>query len=377
LQHHVQQQRQLLLLDEQRQSLALKASQLAWFEFDLRSGGAFYADIWWRMFDFAAPQPNPEPQQLFDLVHPSALAMFRQDLQRLLAHGPDQEQQHYRFVSRQGRQLYCLVNFYVVRAPEGDAIRLCCTMQDQTVQQQQATDRQHLAVLCQLEVSLAFELACQSAVFSGDLTAESRFSVAAAANSSAFSTELAVFLQQHSAWLLQLYCEALTKTDGHSAAPIEGGQPPRLLAVAQLVADAVQFYQPQATAGDLTLTWLPHSVSELLKVDRHRYWQMTCGLLQLAGKLAMPGSRVTIDLMPYQTRLALRLQLQMTAVTAQQFQQEATTQAFHHTAVQSFTQQRLLAAQFWASQLAAEFTYQQDQQQLSLQLLFYPAGHSG
>ncbi|MFN6972413.1 MAG: CHASE domain-containing protein, partial [Rheinheimera sp.] len=136
LQQHVQQQRQRLVMDEQRQSLALKASQLAWFEFDLRSGAAFYADSWWRMFDFAIQQPNPEPQQLFDVLHPSALALFRQDLQRLLAHGPDQDQQCYRFVSRQGRQLYCLVHFYVVRSAEGDAIRLCCTVQDQTLLQQ-------------------------------------------------------------------------------------------------------------------------------------------------------------------------------------------------------------------------------------------------
>ena len=77
LQQQIQQQRQDFMLDEQHQSLALKASQLAWFEFDFRTGGAFYADIWWQMFDFVVPQPNPEPQQLFDLLHPSALASFR------------------------------------------------------------------------------------------------------------------------------------------------------------------------------------------------------------------------------------------------------------------------------------------------------------
>ncbi|MBU2225052.1 MAG: CHASE domain-containing protein, partial [Gammaproteobacteria bacterium] len=100
LNQQLSQQRQLLLQDEQCQSLALKASQLAWFEFDLRSGGAFYSDNWWRMFDFASSQPNSEPQQLFDLVHPSTLALFRQDLQRLLANGPDLDQHQYRFVSK-------------------------------------------------------------------------------------------------------------------------------------------------------------------------------------------------------------------------------------------------------------------------------------
>ena len=142
LQRQIQQQRQALLQDEQRQSLALKASQLVWFEFDFRTGGAFYSDSWWRMFDFPMPQPNPEPQHLFDLLHAEDEASFRQDLQRFLASGPDQAQQSYRFISRQGRQLFCQVNFYVVRAPEGDAIRLCCSMQDLTKHQQQAQKQQ-------------------------------------------------------------------------------------------------------------------------------------------------------------------------------------------------------------------------------------------
>lgn len=142
LQQQIQLQRQALLLDEQRHSIALKVSQLVWFEFDFRTGGAFYSDSWWRMFDFPMPQPNPEPQHLFDLLYAENETCFRQDLQRYLARGPDQDQQQYQFISRQGRQLFCQVNFYVVRAPEGDAIRLCCSMQDLTKHQQQAQKQQ-------------------------------------------------------------------------------------------------------------------------------------------------------------------------------------------------------------------------------------------
>lgn len=363
LQQHVQQQRQLLLLDEQRQSLALKASQLAWFEFDLRTGGAFYADIWWRMFDFAAPQPNPEPQQLFDLLHPSALALFRQDLQRLLAHGPDQDQQHYRFVSRQGRQLYCLVHFYVVRAAEGDAIRLCCTMQDQTLLQQQTEQRRLLAALCQLDLSQA--LAQRSAV--------------------TFPNDFEPFLQQHLSWLLQFYCEALADTDAgrHSTTTSQPLQPSfqqPLEQIIQLIADAVQLYQPRASANNLQLIWQPQSISELLKLDRHRGWQMASCLLELACALAKPGSAVTLELLPFQTRLTFRLQLQLSDAAAPQCTQDLAALALHPLQATTILQQRLQAARFWAAQLGGEFSYQQphvqDQQsqQLSLQLLFPTAG---
>lgn|GEM_PF-2941544 len=361
LQQHVQQQRQLLLLDEQRQSLALKASQLAWFEFDLRSGGAFYADIWWRMFDFASPQPNSEPQQLFDLLHPSALALFRQDLQRLLAHGPDQDQQHYRFVSRQGRQLYCLVHFYVIRAAEGDAIRLCCTMQDQTLQQQQTEQRQQLAVLCQLEVGQALTL-CMTHC--------------SPHNTNALPTaNLASFLQLHRDWLLQFYCAALADQD---PALTTTAQPLSLIPVVQLIADVAQLFQPQASANNLQLVWQPQSISELLKLDRHRGWQMACGLTELACALAKPGSSVTLELLPFQTRLTFRLLLQLTDAAAQQCAQDLAALALHPLQAATLLQQRLQAARFWASQLGGEFSYQlaqvQDQQQLSLQLQFPAAG---
>jgi CHASE1-domain containing sensor protein len=360
LQQHVQQQRQLLLLDEQRQSLALKASQLAWFEFDLRTGSAFYADIWWRMFDFTGPQLNPEPQQLFDLLHPSALALFRQDLQRLLAHGPDQDLQHYRFVSRQGRQLYCLVHFYVVRAAEGDAIRLCCTIQDQTLQQQLTDARRQLAALCQLEVSLAVAH-CETP----SATADS-----------------GLFLQQHLSWLLQFYCEALAGTEP-VVQPLPSVSSPPLVPVAQvvqLIADVVQLYQPQATSRDLQLLWQPQSISELLKLDRHRGWQMACGLLELACVLATPGSAVTLELLPFQTRLTFRLQLQLSDVVARQCAQELAALVVNPAQATTLLQQRLQAARFWAAQLAGEFSYQQTQapepqsQQLSLQLQFPAAG---
>lgn len=361
----VQLQRQFLLQDEQRQSLALRASQLAWFEFDLRSGGAFYSDIWWRMFDFNAPQPNPEPQQLFDLLHPSALALFRQDLQRLLAHGPDQDQQHYRFISRQGRQLYCLLNFYVVRAPEGDAIRLCCTIQDQTLQQQQTEQRHQLAALCQLELSQAFAEGLSDSVSDSLID---RTGTSSTAN-------LRLFLQQHRAWLLQFYCEVLA--DNHQSHP-KTTQSIVLTPVVQLIADIVQVYQPLAAANNIQLQWPGQAISELIKLDRHRGWQMASGLLELACMLAKPDSAVTLEIIPFQTRLTVRLQLQLSDTAAQEWEKELSALTPHSGHLTTRLQQRLQAARFWASQLAGEFSYQhtlaQELPRLSLQLQFPTAG---
>jgi len=390
-QHHVQQQRQLLMQDEQRQSLALKASQLAWFEFDLRSGGAFYADSWWRMFDFAAPLPNPEPQHLFDLLHPSSLALFRQDLQRLLAHGPDQDQQSYRFISRQGRQLYCLVNFYVVRAPEGDAIRLCCTIRDQTSVQQQALLRQRIARLCQFDLSQT--LALQDAAMLPD--------------------SVRAFLAQQLRWLLEFYCQSLAgASDPLSLDPlslqradnIKGGSEITDLHVAmqrqstqrsdaaqaaprlhpavqcrplwQLLTDLLLCYQPQARAKTLQLCWQQPSVSELQQLDQHRGWQVASALLELALTLANPATVISLDLQAFQTRLRLKVQLELTALTAQHLT-DALSQSDADRQVQpTELQQKLQLVQFWASQLGGEFSAQSDAAEpglFSLQLLL-PGG---
>jgi len=114
----------------------------------------------------------------------------------------------------------------------------------------------------------------------------------------------------------------------------------------------------------------------MCKLDQHRGWQFACGLLQLICSVAMLGSSVRIELLPFQTRLIFRLQLQLADVFEHQFPpqfpsqspQQLMSQMLNDSKVQTFVSQRLLAAQFWASQLAAEFSFQQHQQ-LSLQLL--------
>lgn len=342
LQQQIQQQRQALLLDEQRQSLALKASQLAWFEFDFRTGGAFYADVWWQMFDFVSAQPNPEPQQLFDLLHPTALATFRQDLQRLLANGPDQYQQQYRFVSRQGRQLYCQVNFYVVRAFEGDAIRLCCTIQDLTLQQHQQHERQQFAMQCLFELTQAI--------------ANAR--LAAAHELPAFAD----FLQQHCEWLLQFYAQRLTS---HHSLQIKPDPRQSTLPVLQLIRDSVLLWQADMKAQDLQLVWQSQTSSDLLKLERHGGWQLIAGFLQLASRMAKPESQLVLDLVPFQTRVTFRITL-----ITEQVAVDVMTETQEPERFPKIRQQELETVKFWAAQLGVEFSEQQEQQQLTLQLLF-------
>jgi CHASE1-domain containing sensor protein len=383
LNQQLSQQRQLLLQDEQRQSLALKASQLAWFEFDLRSGGAFYSDNWWRMFDFASAQPNPEPQQLFDLVHPSTLALFRQDLQRLLANGPDLDQHQYRFVSKQGRQLYCLMHFYVVRAAEGDAIRLCCTMQDVTLPQHLAQSRKQLCGLCQWEVNLAWQLSRQLSLPLNDLSAESGTVILSSLPG------VAAFQQQHCHWLLEFYCQQLgdsgaepdqvisTSTiqyDSQHHSPQNAKQAQR--ALLPMLSEMIYCYQHLASANRLQLLWQPLKFSEHAQVDSHRFWQLGCGVLQLACTIAAAGSSLSVELLPFQTKLTLRLQLQLDAATSLQLHQDMLVLADNKLTATTFVQQRLQAAQFWAAQLGAELTLQQEQQELILLLLLNATDHS-
>ncbi|MFN6969976.1 MAG: CHASE domain-containing protein [Rheinheimera sp.] len=354
LQQQIQQQRQALRVDEQRQGLALKASQLAWFEFDFRTGGAFYADVWWQMFDFVAPQPNPEPQQLFDLLHPSALVSFREHLQRLLANGPDQDQQQYRFVSRQGRQLYCLVHFYVVRAPEGDAIRLCCTMQDLTVQQQQRTKRQLLARVCQLELTQTFAVVSQ-----GSATAPQR---------------MPAFMQQHHDWLLQFYLQQFTddhqacSNDQESLRTTALSEP--MLPVGQLIDDVLRFMQATVKTQELLILWQPQPSHDFRKLQSHQGWQLLSSLVQLVIHLAAAQSQIKFELVPFQTRLTLKVTLPLTEQLAAEVSLELAAMAQSPELACCLLQQKWQAVKFWASQQGVEFDELQAKQQLTLRLRF-------
>ena len=94
--------------------------------------------------------------------------------------------------------------------------------------------------------------------------------------------------------------------------------------------------------------------------------------------LAKPGSAVTLELLPFQTRLTFRLQLVLTEEVAGLCASDLAALALQPLQTNTLLQRRLLALRFWAGQLVGEFSYQQthlhDQQQLQLQLQFPAAG---
>jgi hypothetical protein len=192
---------------------------------------------------------------------------------------------------------------------------------------------------------------------------------------------LADFQQQHCSWLLQFYGQACSELGFSASMPPPESQHSstnpdpsvsRKRSFVTLMTDLIQCYQPLFATKGLQLCRQSLKFSDRVQLNHHRFWQLGCGVVQLACHLAATGSSLSIELQPFQTKIALRLQLTMDEATAKQFPQEMAVLSESTPSPCSFVQQRLSAVQFWAGQLAAELTVQQEQQSLTLHLLLAP-----
>ncbi len=154
----LQQQHQLLIDNAQRQAQVLKISQLAWFEFDLSTGDAFYSDSCWRLLGYQRPLAIAQQQVLIDAMSAADGLLFQQDLQLLLATELDEFCQHYQFSNRQGQSLFGLFRLYVWRDHAAEVVTVYGTISDETgIKQQQAGLRQS-STLCRVNLLLAHRL---------------------------------------------------------------------------------------------------------------------------------------------------------------------------------------------------------------------------
>jgi len=158
LTQQLQQQHQQLLANEQRQALVLKTSQLAWFEFDLTSGDAFYSDTCWRLLGYQRPLAIAQQQLLIDAMPAEDGRLFQQDLQLLLATALDEFCQHYQFSNRQGQLVLGLFRLYLRRDKAGDAVTLYGTISDESGARQQQTSLCQIATLSRFNLLLAHRL---------------------------------------------------------------------------------------------------------------------------------------------------------------------------------------------------------------------------
>jgi CHASE1-domain containing sensor protein len=158
LTQQLQLQHQQLLANEQRQALVLKTSQLAWFEFDLTSGDAFYSDTCWRLLGYQRPMAIAQQQLLIDAMPAEDGRLFQQDLQLLLAAALDEFCQHYQFSNRQGQLLLGLFRLYLRRDNAGDAVTLYGTISDESGVRQQQTSLRQIAALGRFNLLLAHRL---------------------------------------------------------------------------------------------------------------------------------------------------------------------------------------------------------------------------
>lgn len=158
LTRQLQQQHQQLLANAQRQAQVLKTSQLAWFEFELNSGDAFYSDSCWRLLGYQRPLAIAQQQVLMDAMSAEDGLLFQQDLQLLLATELDEFCQHYQFSNRQGQWVFGLFRLYLWRDHAADTVTLYGTISDESAVRQQQAGLRQLSTLCRVNLLLAHRL---------------------------------------------------------------------------------------------------------------------------------------------------------------------------------------------------------------------------
>ncbi len=338
LQHQLHAQYQQLIANEQRQALALKASQLAWFEFDLSSGDAFYSDNWWKLFGFPGPQQHATEQTMLDLLLPGERDIFRHDVQRLLASGPEQFSQRYQFMHRQGQVLSVLMQCQLLRDADGSALRLSGALLDQTRQVSQTEQQQLVMRLCQYEMAAAVT-SCQLLLVKDSASAARQLS--------------------HCHWLCQWFCQLL------SGAEVPEPVVARL-DFAVMMPELLQVLTPVAAQQQLKLRWRQSQSPYGLTGSEGVWWQVCTDLLQLAISLANPGSQIEVAMEFYPGIISWQVQLDVDAEqTANFLATQDNTAMLDGPSLQSNNRYcALLAARTWAMQLDAELNIKHEQQQL-------------
>lgn len=258
LTQQLQQQHQLLLANEQRQALVLKISQLAWFEFDLSSGEAFYSDSCWRLLGYPRPQAIARQQLLLDAMPEQDSRLFQQDLQLLLATTLDEFCQHYQFSNHQGQLLFALFRLYVRRDNAGDAITLYGTIRDES-----GLKRQH-ASLCMLGTLGRFNLVLAQRLLA-PVPAQAEASLNCRQAQWQHLQQLMLYFNQWQHSVLQSVAWPLTK-DGWPAVDLSQQLQslwPLLLAQWQLKTDPLR---QAASLGDWSLNVCPLALRQCLSL---------------------------------------------------------------------------------------------------------------
>lgn len=342
LQYQLQAQYHQLISTEQRQALALKASQLAWFEFDLTSGDAFYSDNWWQLFGFPGQQQHATEQTMLDLLVATDRELFRHDMQRLLASGPEQFSQTYQFLHRQGHSMTVLVQYQLLRDADGSALRLSGTMQDQTEAARHASEQQRFMRLCKYEIATAMHR-CQLLLWQ--------------------DKDIAALQIAHTHWLSGSFCTLMAGNDLPVTAP-------ERLDFAFFMQNLLKALTPEATKCQLQLQWQQSQLPYGLTGNERIWWQLCADLLHLAMSLAIPHSNIEVAMEFYPGIISWQLKLAVDAEQTADFlaTQGNITMLDGPSAESNNRYCALLAARFWAERLGAELNIRHEQHQLCLYL---------
>ena len=136
---------QQLRKSEERLRLVLRGSRDAVWDFDLRSGEAYYSDRWWEMLGYEPGQMSADQQSWRRFLHPDdrrPISLFMQDL---LGGSRDSFSVELRLAHRDGHYVPVLTRGFVLHDAAGHPVRVSGTNTDLTERKESERRIHHLA----------------------------------------------------------------------------------------------------------------------------------------------------------------------------------------------------------------------------------------
>jgi diguanylate cyclase (GGDEF)-like protein/PAS domain S-box-containing protein len=136
---------QQLRKSEERLRLVLRGSRDAVWDFDLRSGEAYYSDRWWEMLGYQAGEVSADQQTWRRFLHPDDRLAMNVFMQELLGGTRDSFSIELRLAHRDGHYVPVLTRGFVLHDGAGRPVRVSGTNTDLTERKESEQRIYHLA----------------------------------------------------------------------------------------------------------------------------------------------------------------------------------------------------------------------------------------
>lgn len=117
---------------EERLQLILRGANDAAWDWDVRTDECYYSPRWWQMLGYEPGEISADARLWMRLLHPQDRAKTTADFKQNIREGRDTFSLEYRLRHKDGNYVPVLSRGFILRNPQGDAIRISGTNTDQT-----------------------------------------------------------------------------------------------------------------------------------------------------------------------------------------------------------------------------------------------------